>query len=79
MMADRCAYATETQRWGNPELPFMSAWMVTEPLRGDSTRLVFERNPYYWKVDPEGNQLPYIDRLEMKGRRTCSSNCRCSR
>ena len=20
-----------------------------------------ERNPYYWKVDPDGNQLPYID------------------
>jgi len=24
---------------------------------------VFERNPYYWKVDPAGNQLPYIDRI----------------
>ena len=22
-----------------------------------------ERNPYYWKVDPEGNQLPYIDKI----------------
>lgn len=22
----------------------------------------FERNPYYWKVDTAGNQLPYIDR-----------------
>ena len=22
-----------------------------------------ERNPYFWQVDPEGNQLPYIDRL----------------
>jgi peptide/nickel transport system substrate-binding protein len=22
-----------------------------------------ERNPYYWKVDQEGNQLPYIDRI----------------
>jgi peptide/nickel transport system substrate-binding protein len=21
------------------------------------------RNPYYWKVDPEGNQLPYIDNI----------------
>ncbi len=26
---------------------------------------VFERNPYYWKVDTEGNQLPYIDRIEV--------------
>lgn len=24
--------------------------------------VVFERNPYYWQVDTEGNQLPYIDR-----------------
>ncbi len=24
---------------------------------------IYERNPYYWKVDPEGNQLPYIDQL----------------
>jgi peptide/nickel transport system substrate-binding protein len=26
-------------------------------------RLVFERNPYYWKVDSKGQRLPYIDRL----------------
>lgn len=25
--------------------------------------MTFERNPYYWKVDEEGNQLPYIDRI----------------
>src|SRR5262245_66289574 len=23
--------------------------------------LVMRRNPYFWKVDEEGNQLPYID------------------
>lgn len=27
---------------------------------------IWERNPYYWKVDPEGNQLPYIDRLVVR-------------
>jgi len=27
------------------------------------TKLIWERNPYYWKVDSEGNQLPYIDRI----------------
>ena len=31
-----------------------------EPAR----RLVLERNPYYYAVDPEGNQMPYIDRIE---------------
>src|SRR5206468_192620 len=24
----------------------------------------FERNPYYFKIDAQGNQLPYIDKLE---------------
>lgn len=26
-------------------------------------RIVLERNPYYWKVDRTGTQLPYLDRL----------------
>jgi peptide/nickel transport system substrate-binding protein len=27
------------------------------------TAKVMERNPYFWRVDPAGNQLPYIDRV----------------
>lgn len=46
-----------------PDMPTFNAWMVTEYLSGQ--RLVLERNPYYWKVDPQGNQLPYIDRIEV--------------
>jgi peptide/nickel transport system substrate-binding protein len=65
-MEDRCGWATETIRWANPDLPFMNAWMIEEPLTGDATRATFVRNPYYWKVDTEGNQLPYIDRLSMR-------------
>jgi len=45
----------------NPEHPTIFAWKVTVP--SPATRVVFERNPYFWKVDPEGNQLPYIDRI----------------
>jgi peptide/nickel transport system substrate-binding protein len=26
-------------------------------------RVVLERNPYYWKVDRDGNRLPYLDRV----------------
>jgi len=26
-------------------------------------RLVLERNPYYWKVDANGNRLPYLDEI----------------
>jgi len=65
-MQDRCSWATETIRWANPDLPFMNAWVIDQPLTGDATRVTFKRNPYYWKVDTEGNQLPYIDGLEMK-------------
>jgi peptide/nickel transport system substrate-binding protein len=65
-MEDRCAWATETIRFANPDLPFMNAWMIEQPLTGDASRATFVRNPYYWKVDTEGNQLPYIDRLDMR-------------
>ncbi len=34
------------------------AYMLTEYRPGE--RLVFERNPRYWKKSPEGNSLPYI-------------------
>ncbi len=42
--------------------PVVSAWVKIEEAETGST---WERNPYYFKVDPEGNQLPYIDRIEM--------------
>lgn len=44
----------------NVDLPVLSAWVPKNP-HGDGGRQVWERNPYYWKVDPEGSQLPYID------------------
>lgn len=49
-------------RWQNPQLPVLSAWVLTTPSSTkDPCRAT--RNPYYWKVDTEGNQLPYIDNL----------------
>jgi peptide/nickel transport system substrate-binding protein len=47
----------------NAEVPVLHAWILQESLVEGATRIIAERNPYYWKVDPEGNQLPYIDRL----------------
>ena len=50
--------------WWSPmndvEKPTMQPWMFTNI---DTTVKVFERNPYYWKVDSEGQQLPYVDRI----------------
>lgn len=40
--------------------PQLSPWVVTE-LSESGT--IMQRNPYYWKVDTEGKQLPYLDTL----------------
>jgi peptide/nickel transport system substrate-binding protein len=47
-------------RFQNADLPSLWPWQVTVPYSGKDNAKA-ERNPYYWKVDPEGNQLPYID------------------
>jgi peptide/nickel transport system substrate-binding protein len=46
----------------NPELPVLSPWKVDKPIPADPVTMV--RNPYYWQVDDQGNQLPYIDTIE---------------
>lgn len=50
-------------RWQNPELPMIYAWTLDNGYGDGSNRVLATRNPYYWKVDAEGNQLPYIDQL----------------
>lgn len=40
--------------------PTMQPWMLVEVT---DTSKVHERNPYFWKVDEAGQQLPYIDRI----------------
>jgi len=41
-------------------LPCLKPWTLS---KGDSHgNLYYKRNPYYWKIDTAGNQLPYIDR-----------------
>lgn len=49
--------------FGNPERPVMDPWLVTKPLTPNTTQAAMERNPYYWKTDPDGRQLPYIDKV----------------
>ncbi|HOP56101.1 MAG TPA: ABC transporter substrate-binding protein [bacterium] len=55
-------FAVKNDPWMNPDLPVIHAWKVVTPL-GVGTRVSFERNPFYWKMDIAGNQLPYIDRF----------------
>ncbi len=59
---------------GKPE--FLSKWSVDTPpdqiiVNGPyklenyttSQRVIYRRNPYYWRKDEQGNQQPYIQRL----------------
>ncbi|GAB4568543.1 MAG: ABC transporter substrate-binding protein [Anaerolineae bacterium] len=55
--------AVDADRFKNRDIPVLFAWRVTVPPGEATVRAEAERNPYYWKVDPEGNQLPYIDRI----------------
>ncbi|MBA1158141.1 ABC transporter substrate-binding protein [Microvirga mediterraneensis] len=47
----------------NPTLPTLMAWRVMNAA--PANRFIFERNPYYHRVDNQGQQLPYVDRLIM--------------
>ena len=46
----------------DPDCPTLAPWLFQDPKTAPVQTAV--RNPYYWKVDPQGNQLPYIDRVE---------------
>jgi peptide/nickel transport system substrate-binding protein len=48
----------------NPDYPTIFAWHTIEFKAGEKWTL--ERNPYYWKVDTNGQQLPYVDNIENK-------------
>jgi peptide/nickel transport system substrate-binding protein len=45
-------------------LSTLDPWMLSTMPPAD--RFVFDRNPYYYRVDPLGRQLPYIDRVALQ-------------
>jgi len=47
----------------NPKVPTICAWQVVTRASEPIHRLV--RNPYYWKIDMAGNQLPYADEVHL--------------
>jgi peptide/nickel transport system substrate-binding protein len=62
-------FAKGPDTWANPgryftevDLPSLYPWITTSGM-GGGTQLRMERNPYYWKTDAAGNQLPYIDKV----------------
>ena len=54
--------------WNISGLPTVNSFNLTTE-EGHNSRnselCIIERNPYYWKVDAKGNQLPYLDNVYM--------------
>jgi peptide/nickel transport system substrate-binding protein len=48
-------------KFDDPNLPTLQPWRLTTPPPAE--RFIFERNPYFHRVDSQGQQLPYIDRV----------------
>jgi peptide/nickel transport system substrate-binding protein len=46
------------------EHPMLSGWVVTQVPQAELQ--ILESNPYYWKVDQVGNQLPYLERIRTE-------------
>ncbi len=45
----------------NPDLPTLNPWVLITPP--PAQRFVFARNPFYYRIDQKGVQLPYLDRI----------------
>ena len=51
-------------RQENPDLPTLDPWRNTTPP--PSEYFLFERNPFYHRIDAQGHQLPYIDHVRLQ-------------
>jgi peptide/nickel transport system substrate-binding protein len=65
LFRNKCGDIEIPARWGNPERPTLDPWFIKEAYTGGAQRVTAERNPYFWQVDTDGRQLPYIDRLNF--------------
>ncbi|MDQ2682197.1 MAG: ABC transporter substrate-binding protein, partial [Chloroflexota bacterium] len=61
---DWIALFRQMNQWSlNPDLPILGPWRTVQPV--NTPNWTMERNPFYYEVDPEGNQLPYLDGIQM--------------
>lgn len=52
--------------WGgatNIDLPTIGPFKL---VKKTTDSVLYERNPYYWKIDTAGNQLPYVDKILVR-------------
>ena len=58
-------YYIDRNHWYlNPERPTLGPWTAKNQL--SSELFLMERNPYFFAVDAEGNQLPYLDTVSHR-------------
>ncbi|MFD1910743.1 ABC transporter substrate-binding protein [Halodurantibacterium flavum] len=55
--------AEDNIHFQNSARPTLNAWMFTSAPGENTERAIAVRNPYYFKIDTEGTQLPYFDRI----------------
>ena len=46
-------------------IPTIDAWSITDAYLPGAASVGAVRNPYYWKVDTQGRQLPYLNRVRF--------------
>jgi len=84
----QCIQSHYQQEAGQPydlNIPVNAPWVLKK--RDAAQNTYWERNPYYWRVDTAGNQLPYIDKVmqmsvatpEVVGLKTMSGEVDCNR
>lgn len=63
--ADVAALGRQTgyYHWNIIGRPQVRPWIITNDA--DSQLMIMERNPYYFKTDAEGKQLPYMNQLHF--------------
>jgi peptide/nickel transport system substrate-binding protein len=67
LVADAVQAGRFNSAWGVGTSPSQIAGLGPFRLQSftPGQQVVLERNPYYWKIDENGTQLPYVDRIIM--------------
>jgi len=71
------ALYVKIKSWDNVEHPRL--WPFIYRTHKSNPPYVWVRNPYYYAVDPAGNQLPYLDRVQFNIKSTELLNIAASR
>ena len=63
MFKRECGVHQDNEFFQNSKRPTLNAWMFTTAPGEDTEKAVAVRNPYYFKIDTAGTQLPYFDSI----------------